>query len=114
MKAYNKKLHGKLVRDKIPEIMESNGQSPKYVIHHRDFLFFDLGNKLIEESKEVKDTLYSHDPENERLIEEMADLLEAYEALMEVKGLKMKDIKKAKKKKLKERGGFSKGVYLFK
>ena len=81
--------YNKLVRDKIPEIIESNGEKPITRILDDVEYNEELIKKLNEEYHEVIEA------NEESIIEELADMLEVMES----------------KKKIK-RGGFSKKLYL--
>lgn len=101
----HKRIYKKLVRDKIPEMIVANSQTP-------DFYFFpelDFENELIlklqEESGEYLET---KDPE------ELADILEVLMELVKIRNLTLADIESIRQKKLAERGGFSKRIFLVK
>jgi predicted house-cleaning noncanonical NTP pyrophosphatase (MazG superfamily) len=98
MKKYNK-----LVRDKIPEIIESGGE--KCVAHiatpeeYRTKLF----EKVVEEATELS---------NDKNIKEVADVLEVLDAIIELEKYDKEEIQKIKKERREERGGFQKRVIL--
>lgn len=96
--------HNKLVRDKIPEIIEKSGKKPVYT-HVRDNVpYFDLLNqKLDEEVAEYRESTS---------LEELADILEVIYALCEAAGYDVEDLLTIYKNKHEERGGFSKGIFL--
>ena len=88
------KKYNKLVRDKIPEIIESQGKQCKvYVATGKDYQNR-LKDKLIEEAKE-----FFENP----CVEELADVQEVIDALQEVHRW---DVTGARFKKSYERGGF--------
>ena len=96
----------KLVRDKIPDIIKKNGETPIIRILNADEYKIELEKKLYEEYKEV---LSSNGKDR---IEELADMLEVMTSLAKLEGKSLDDvIETAKVKKLK-RGGFEKKVYL--
>ena len=98
-----KKYFYKLVRDKIPEIIESKGGSCVYdTLNERDFID-DLDSKLQEEVSE-----YLKDP----CVEELADIAEVLLAILDVRGISLGQLEEVRKKKLADRGGFTKRILL--
>lgn len=93
----------KLVRDKIPEVLEKKGiKSVTHVIEGKEY-FEELLKKLREEVEEfVKDN-------NE---EELADIFEVLGAIIEERGFTKEAIEEIRLKKLAERGGFKNKVFL--
>lgn len=99
-------LYGKLVRDKIPEIIESNGEIPITKVLSDIEYRFELEKKLLEECNEVINS-----SGNDR-IEELADLLEVMISLSKLEDKSFDDIVEVCKKKRLKRGGFDKRIYL--
>jgi predicted house-cleaning noncanonical NTP pyrophosphatase (MazG superfamily) len=97
--------HGKLVRDKIPQIIRSKGQEP--VIHTADIEEYSirLRDKLREE---VEEYLAS---DNDR--EELADILEVLYALARQTGTDQEQLEKLRAAKAEERGGFADRIIWF-
>ncbi|MGI0483281.1 acyl-CoA dehydrogenase family protein [Geminocystis sp. CENA526] len=96
----------KLVRDKIPEIINTNHsqcQVKQLNIHEYKQA---LKDKLIEESQEV----FQADESN--LMEEIADVYEVIEALISVYNLDKKEIQKVKENKAQVKGKFQKKLLL--
>jgi len=92
---------GKLVRDRIPEIIRKSGREPIVrVLGDQDF-DKELRLKLIEESQEI---VAARDDE---VLAELADLWEVLNALAEHRGLSCVQIIEAAKLKAHERGAFS-------
>ncbi len=87
----------KLVRDKIPDIMKSEGKNPIfYVAGEKEFCRL-LRNKLQEEVSEfLKDDS----------IEELCDILEVINAICASKKMAMNDLEQIRLKKINERGAF--------
>lgn len=92
----------KLIRDRIPEIVERNGQKAKVyreedTAKYLEFLF----TKLIEEASELAqaDTL-------EHQKEELADVREVLVTIQTTLGLTESDVAEAQSSKREERGGF--------
>ena len=98
-----KKIYNKLVRDKIPEIIEKNGE--KCIIETLSEEEYEkmLITKLDEELKEFKER---KEPE------ELADLMEVVFALSELKGTSERKLMSIRNKKKKSRGGFTKRILL--
>ena len=97
----------KLVRDKIPEKIEKNGEQAVTAQLEKDILIRLLKRKLVEESLEVLDAKDTDD-----LIAELADVMEVIDSIVKQKGIVFQDILDRKEKKRKKAGGFEKGVYL--
>ncbi len=96
--------YNKLVRDKIPENIDSeNGRKSKYRILNDDEYLKELNKKVIEEANEFVE---------ENSIEELGDLMEVLNAIMKLKGYKMEDVNIAMKKKVDKKGSFNDRIYL--
>ena len=97
------KSYDKLVRDKIPEIIINNNESPNtYIASDKEYLI-KLKDKLIEESMEfVKDETQ----------EEIADILEVIKAICKVKWFDENDIEKIRLEKKKNRWWFDDKIIL--
>ena len=97
------KIYNKLVRDKIPEIIEASGKS--FDVHYakKEDLLPLLETKLKEEVSE-----YLQD----KNLEELADVMEVLFGLANALGYSEEDLinKRTEKKEL--RGGFEKGIVL--
>lgn len=75
---YTEKIeYNKLVRDKIPDIIDENGENTKCIIMKGVGLIRQLKNKIIEESYEILEA-----NSEEELLEEIADLEEVCIALV--------------------------------
>ena len=96
-------LYYKLVRDKIPEIIEKSGKHPLIEILSDDDYKIYLERKLDEEVKEYHDS---------KDIEELADVLEVLISLAKTKGYSFEELVKLQWQKSSERGGFSKKILL--
>ena len=96
--------YDKLVRDRIPEIIEASGN--KYVIENCNSpheINRRLIEKLLEEGNEFLES-------NET--EELADLLQIVHSLIENNGCELGEIEKIRAEKEVARGGFRKGIIL--
>lgn len=97
------KTNNKLVRDKIPAIIEKNGKHPVYRILDDTEYIEALEKKLDEEIAEFHES---------KSLEELADILEVLYALCGVQGHAIEDLVNCNGKKYAERGGFSKRIFL--
>ena len=97
-----KKYH-KLVRDRIPEIIENDGkQCVCEVLSSEDYLVL-LDEKLQEELNEYEES---------KSLEELADLLEVLYAVVKARGWSVEELEQVRKEKAKQRGGFEKRTFL--
>lgn len=98
-----KTTYNKLVRDKIPQIIEESGK--KYDISYAtsNELSTLLEAKLDEEVNEYKEA---------KNLEELADILEVVFALADNLGYSEEDLFKLQSDKKEKRGGFKKGIIL--
>lgn len=98
-----KKTYNKLVRDKIPEIIEANNQSCTIeVLSDKDCITF-LEQKLNEECAEYQ---------ADKNIEELADILEVIYAIASARGVSKEALERVRQEKADKRGGFSKRIFL--
>ena len=94
----------KLVRDKIPQIIERNeGRSCKTRRLNDDEYLVELNKKIQEELAE-----YLESGE----IEELADLEEVLRAILDVKGVSYEEFEKIRHEKVNKRGAFKDRIYL--
>lgn len=93
----------KMVRDRIPEIAEENGDSLETETLDEDEIGNYLAEKLVEESREFREG---------RDREELADILEVFKEVLKRKEIEMEEIEELRNKKGEERGGFDKGILL--
>lgn len=95
--------HNKLVRDLIPEIIETSGRKAHIsVLSEEDYLCA-LEAKLLEETNE-----YLSSP----CMEELADMLEVMEAICRARGYDLRQLLEIKAQKKKDRGGFDNRIFL--
>lgn len=98
--------HNKLIRDNVPEVIESNNE-PYETVELDDKKFeTELKKKLVEESKEVSDC------SSEELVNELADVLELIKSIAAHYNISFKKVEGFQKKKRKERGAFKKRLFL--
>jgi predicted house-cleaning noncanonical NTP pyrophosphatase (MazG superfamily) len=99
-------MYKKLVRDRIPEIILSKGETPITRILSDAEYKEELEKKLHEEYLEVLDAA------GDSRIEELADMLEVMEALASVENKTLEDVLSVKAKKQEKRGAFKDKIYL--
>ena len=97
------KVHNKLVRDKIPEIIEGDGKTCVIHILSDEEYIAALETKLNEEVAEYQ---------ADKNLEEMADILEVLQAICVARGYRLDELEAMRKKKSDERGGFSDKIFL--
>jgi predicted house-cleaning noncanonical NTP pyrophosphatase (MazG superfamily) len=97
--------HGKLVRDKIPQIIRSKGQEP--VIYTADIA--EYGIRLREKLREEVEEYLASDDDRE----ELADILEVLYALARQAGTDQQQLEKLRAAKAAERGGFADRIIWF-
>ena len=97
---------GKLIRDRIPELMRARGEEPGVQTINGERLFNALIAKLVEESEELRSAATADQ------IQELADMLEVIRALASHIGIDLQDLENVTASKREERGGFTKGLWL--
>lgn len=95
--------YNKLVRDKIPEIIERDGKEVKIEKLKGNDLIKLLNKKLDEELDEYK--------ENED-VEELADLVEVIYGILKHRGISISEFEKIREDKNSKRGSFNDGILL--
>ncbi|OGX68133.1 MAG: hypothetical protein A2189_05045 [Paenibacillus sp. RIFOXYA1_FULL_44_5] len=100
-------VYNKLVRDKIPQVIEADGKSFRSRILNEEEYKNELHIKLREESEE-----YLQAKDKQEALEEMADMLEVIRALAVVHGASWEQLEAIRLKKAEARGGFEDRVYL--
>jgi predicted house-cleaning noncanonical NTP pyrophosphatase (MazG superfamily) len=101
-----RKVYNKLVRDRIPEIIEAAGQQCAVDIMADNEVRQALLTKLVEEAQEVLEAT----PEG--LTTEIADLCEVLDAVIAAFDLGRESIQALQQKRQDERGGFGKRIKL--
>ena len=95
--------YNKLVRDKIPDIIEADGKTCKVeVLSENDYLEM-VDSKLDEELAEYH---------KDKSIEELADLIEVIYAATEARGYSLDELEKIRQEKAAKRGAFQKRLLL--
>lgn len=104
---YKRQRFYKLVRDKIPINIESKGEKARIVkIDSSELLKF-LKEKAIEEAYE-----FYWESEEDKIIEELADIFEVLRATCKVFGIRIEELEKIADKKTEKKGGFEAGMLL--
>ena len=95
--------YDKLIRDRIPEIIEQSGQ--KCIIERLDN---DTYIKYLDQKLNEELTEYLAD----KSLEELADLLEVIYAVVKARGYSVEELENIRKDKAEKRGGFEKRLRL--
>ena len=93
---------GKLVRDRIPEIIIADGKKPITRILDNDEYLRELDKKLNEEIAEYQ---------ADKSLEEMADVLEVLFAICEARGHSVEELMEVRNAKKEKRGGFEQKIF---
>lgn len=101
------KEYNKLVRDRIPEILQSKGLAAKIALANPADVEVLLLSKMQEELKE-----YVGADTSEHRLEELADILEIIHALSRRIGSDPKTLETIRAEKTEERGSFDEGYIL--
>ena len=103
METYNK-----LVRDRMPEIIEKDGKRAKTRILNDEDYKSELLRKLVEEAQEALKT----EGDKKELAKEVGDIIEIIDYLIKVFELDPKEIEKIRLERKESRGGFNKKLFL--
>ncbi len=95
--------HDKVVRDKIPEIIEKDGYACHVETLSDEQFLIEIEKKLSEEITEYQ---------NDKNPEELADILEVIYRIAEIKGISKDELEKIRIKKVDEKGSFKKNLFL--
>ncbi|MCS7460464.1 nucleoside triphosphate pyrophosphohydrolase [Paenibacillus doosanensis] len=97
----------KLVRDEIPQIIESSGRKCVYEVLDDQRYAAELYRKMNEELLE-----FAAAEGMPQAVEELADLLEVVRALADLRGIRMEEAERVREKKAAKRGGFTQRIFL--
>lgn len=98
-----KKIYNKLVRDRIPEIIDADGKTCIWeILSDKEYLRL-LDEKLNEELAEYQQS---------KSLEELADLLEVMYSVVKARGWTLEQLEQVREGKAVERGGFEKKILL--
>lgn len=98
-----RKVHNKLVRNRIPEIVQKAGKQPVTRVLTQEEYLQALDTKLGEEVAEYQ---------ADKSLEEMADVLEVLQAICVARGFTLEQLEQERAKKAQERGGFQERIFL--
>ena len=93
----------KAVRDKIPEIIKKDGYTCNVKTLSDEKFLVEIEKKLSEEIVEYQ---------NDKKPEELADIIEVIYRIAKLKGISKEELEKIRVKKIEERGGFEKNLFL--
>lgn len=97
------KVHNKLVRDKIIDIIEADGRTAKYRILDENEYRKELNKKLQEEVKEYLEN---------NSVEELADIVEVIYGILNSMNISIEEFEKIRINKQEKIGAFHKKIYL--
>ena len=97
------KEYDKLIRDRIPEIIEDAGKKCIVEVMSEKEYIEALDCKLEEELSEYQ---------IDKSLEELADLLEVMYAVVRARGYTIEELERVRKQKAEKRGGFGKRLRL--
>ena len=95
--------YNKLVRDRIPEIIEMSGKRCVYSTLSDEEYLAKLDEKLNEELAEYQES---------KSMEELADLLEVIQAVVVARGSSIEEVEAIRRVKAEKRGRFEKRILL--
>ena len=96
-------VYNKLVRDKIPAIIEQSGKKAICQTLSDEEYIKQLNTKLLEEVNEYYES---------GSLEELADIGEVMHAILSYKNISIEEFQKARMDKLEQRGGFKDKIFL--
>ena len=97
------KIYNKLVRDKIPEIINADDRKAVTRILNEEEYSNELNKKLQEEVNE-----YLTDDN----VEELADIIEVIYGILNAKNIKLEEFENIRKAKVEKRGAFQERIFL--
>ena len=100
-------LYNKLVRDRIPEIIEKDQKVYNTEVLEDDRYIAELNKKMHEELAEYEEAENTVDA-----VEELADMLELLHAAAAYHGITADELEAVRAKKAQQRGGFTKRIFL--
>jgi len=96
-------IYNKAIRDKIPEIIQESGEKCNIQTLSDEKFLVEIEKKLSEEVTEYQ---------NDKNPEELADILELIYRIAQLKGISKQELEQIRIKKLQDRGGFDKNLFL--
>ncbi len=95
--------YNKVIRDKIPEIIEKDGHSCNIKKMTDEEFLLEIEKKLSEEVTEYQ---------NSKNPEELTDILEVIYKIAKLKGISKKELEKIRIDKVEKRGAFEDNLFL--
>lgn len=99
----NRITYNRLVRNKIPQIIEADDKEVIYEILSTDDYMTMLDDKLGEEMMEYQDS---------KDVEKLADILEVVYSIARLKGVSRSELEEMRQKKAEQKGDFSDKIFL--
>jgi predicted house-cleaning noncanonical NTP pyrophosphatase (MazG superfamily) len=99
---------GKLVRDKIPDLIRQSGRHIEVRYLSGEELIAALAAKLSEQAQEAAEAVGNR----RALVEELADLTEVMSALTALRGIDRQEILDTAQQKASQRGSFQTGAWI--
>jgi len=96
-------IYNKAIRDKIPEIIKESGEKCNIQTLSDEKFLVEIEKKLSEEVTEYQ---------NDKNPEELTDILEVVYRIAQLKGISKQELEQIRIKKLQDRGGFDKNLFL--
>lgn len=100
------RVYNKLVRDKIPNIIEEKGETPVIKVLNENDYKKELEKKLYEEYQEVLEAT------GKDRLEELADMLEIISSLAKLENSTLNNVIEIANKKVLKRGSFENKIFL--
>ena len=101
------KIYNKLVRDRIPEIIQKEGNTADIIILSEESFIQAIKEKLIEEANEVCNAQNRDD-----ILSELADLQEVMDTIKQLYNINTLEVNTIQAVKALQRGKFEKRLYL--
>ena len=95
-------VYNKLVRDKIPDIIEKSGKKAITTVLNDEEYLTELDRKLNEERTEYQ---------QDKSIEELADMLEVIYAITVARGYSVEELERIRAEKAEKRGEFNDRIF---
>ena len=108
-----RKVYNKIVRDLMENIYQEDIVSGKILAYKLSYKSGqELNSFLVEKLKEETEEVDGAFDDNEKLKEEIADVVEVLNGIMYLKGFSKEEIELIRLKKKERRGGFESGLFL--
>lgn len=104
---YIMKIYNKLIRDRIPEIIEKDGNTADIIILSEESFKQAIKEKLIEEATEVLNA-----DNRDEVLSELADLQEVMDTIKQMYNINTLEVNTIQAVKALQRGKFEKKLYL--